>query len=536
MKKISKLFLSLILVALCVCSLIPFSGCGAKTFGEGYVKGKIGDFSVYENTSAYRKVKTAEELLTAIKDAKYHYTNVWDEETKTYTQQPAEGYTQENFEGKVHVIEIENDIELGYFNLSAEAKASGIVKDYADKMSNLRDWLYFSDEITQNGVSQILVENISNLMVYSKNGAKLLHCGVKLTSDTNVVFRNLSFDGLWQWEDAPVNSSGKIGDYDWFGWAYFKIAFCGYVWIDNCTFGKSYDGQIDYSNPVYDANAGTAFRAPYGADGNNGLHVSRCKFNAGSDDKDGYIYKMMQQIESDYAAGGTNCLYYKALRDGGATFEDILYGIAIPQKKGFLCGDDGTFSGSYDNADDYNFNLKLQVSFSECTFTNLEDRLPKVRGGNAVMYNCVIDSSQYYVYRNKLKALNAAGLVNAVNSDSKNGWKCGLVSQGIVCGNGGSVWAENCIFRGIDALLKNNDGKNVPPYVDGGYNLVNCSYQRAATDAVYVGSSSDIGNGFTNATITTLKEENFSWHTKDGKQPFEISAIPLNELEEQLKK
>ena len=117
-----------------------FAGCGdwQNPVDEGYVKGKIGDFSVYEGTSAYRKVETAEELLTAIKDAKYHYTNVWDEETKTYTQQPAEGYTQDNFEGTVHVIEIANDIDLGYFNLSDEAKASGVVKDYADKMSNLR--------------------------------------------------------------------------------------------------------------------------------------------------------------------------------------------------------------------------------------------------------------------------------------------------------------------------------------------------------------------------------------------------------------
>ena len=59
----------------------------------------------------------------------------------------------------------------------------------------------------------------------------------------------------------------QIGDYDWYGWAYFKIAFCGYIWIDHCTFGKSYDGQIDVSNPEYTANAGVAFRAPYGADG-----------------------------------------------------------------------------------------------------------------------------------------------------------------------------------------------------------------------------------------------------------------------------
>ncbi len=233
----------------------------------------------------------------------------------------------------------------------------------------------------------------------------------------------------------------------------------------------------------------------------------------------------MQKIEQGYKEGKEENLYYKALRDGGATFEDILYGIAIPQKKGFLCGDAATFSGSYDNADDYNFNLKLRVSFANCTFKNLEDRLPKVRGGNAYMYNCVVDSLQYYAYRNKLKTLSAASLVGAVNSS----WKCGLVSQGIVCGDGASVKAENCIYRGIETLLKNNDTKNSAPYNKGGYTLVNCSYQKGENSEPFVGSSPD--SKFTNATPTILSTENFEWHTEDKKQPFEISAIALKDIQ-----
>ena len=496
---------------------------------DGYVKGKISDFSVYENTSAYRKVKTAEEFITAIKDAKYHYKNVWDEETEAYTQEPADGYTQENFEGTVHVIEIENDLNLGYFKLSDAVKSSGLVDNFASKYNNLSAYLYSSDMFLENGISQIKVENTSNLLIYSKNGAKLTHCGFKLTSDNNVIFRNLEFDEMWQWEDGN-KTAGNIGDYDWFGWAYFKIAFCGYVWIDHCTFGKSYDGQIDYSNPDYTANAGVAFRAPYGADGNNGLHISWCNFNAGSDDEDGYIYKMMQKIEEDYQAHKDTAdadyvsqhAYYDALRDRGASFEDILYGVAIPQKKGFLCGDSGN------NKEDYEYNLKLQISFANCKFLNLEDRLPKLRGGNAYMYNCVVDSSQYYSYRTKLKSY-AASAVSSVNSS----WKCALVSQGIICGNGGSFKAENCIYRGIETLLKNNDS-NSSPKVDGGYQLVNCSYQVGENSSVYVGSSSDAGNSFTNSSSSILKTEYFSWHTENEEQPFTILATELDKLEESL--
>ena len=488
--------------------------------GDGYVKGRISDFSEYENTEAYRIVTTAEELVSAISDAKYHYTNVWDDETQTYTQVPADGYTEENFKGKVRVIEIANDLNLGYEKLSKTVKDSGVVEDFSRRTMSKHVNDYNSDMVKENGISQIKVENTSNLLIYSKTGVKLTHCGFKLTSDTNVVFRNIEFDEIWQWEDSPLNTTSSVGDYDFHGWAYFKIAFCGYIWIDHCTFGKSYDGQIDVSNPEYSANAGVAFRAPYGADGSSAVHISWCSFNAGSDDEDGYLYKMMSEIEEAYQQGENNALYYKALRDGGATFEEILYGLAIPQKKGFLCGDSG---------DDYAYNLKLQISFANCTFKNIEDRLPKLRGGNAYMYNCVIDNSQYYGYRTALRGKNAAGLVSAVKSN----WKCALVSQGIVCGNGGSVQAENCIFRGIEYLLKNNDS-NSADKVSGGYRLINCSYQKGANDTVYVGSSADADNGFTNDTPSKLLTENFSWHTADGEQPFTPSVTELDGLEEYL--
>ena len=218
---------------------------------DGYVKGKIGDFSAYENTDAYRKVKTAEELFKAVSDAKIHYKNVWDDASGTYTQVPADGYTEDNFKGTVRVIEIENDLNLGFDKLGG-VNTYGVVEDFSRKQKpTIVSKFTMSDVYTENGISQIKVENTSDLLIYSKNGAKLTHCGFKVTSCNNVAFRNLEFDEIWQWEDASDASTNAVGDYDAFGWAYFKVAFCGYVWIDHCTFGKSYDGQIDYSNPDY---------------------------------------------------------------------------------------------------------------------------------------------------------------------------------------------------------------------------------------------------------------------------------------------
>lgn len=488
---------------------------------DGYVKDKISDFSQYVGTPAYRTVTTADELIQAIMDARWQYTNTWNSETSKVDQTLTA-------EGSVHVIEIANDLDLGFNHISAnyraetEDKSHSYVESFCRGKSGNVSKFQMSEMYTEHGISKIKIENTNDLLIYSKNGAKLTHAGFSVLSCDNVVFRNLEMDEMWQWEDSASSSAGKVGDYDAFGWAYFKVSHCGYVWIDHCTFGKSYDGQIDYSNPVYDTK-GTAFRAPYGADGSNGLHISWCKFNAGSDDEDGYLYKMMAKIEEEYQNGGKNYLYYNVLRKH-YTFDQILYGVAIPQKKGFLCGDSGN------GHSDYDMNLKLQISFSNCYFKNLEDRLPKLRGGNAVMYNCVVDSLQYITYRNQLSS--AASYVTSVNSS----WKCALVSQGIVCGNSGSFYGENCIFRGINTLLKNNDsGGSSNLYADdgktvigttsrpaaGGYKLVDCTYQRDGNSAP-TSVFSDASN---------LMAANFKWNTGDGNAPFDIKACGLSSLE-----
>lgn len=498
----------------------------AEVSKAGYVKDYIGDFSKYIGTSYYRKVSTPEEFLKAISDAKVKYGTVWDSTNNKCDQYIIDGYNETNYTQKVHVIEIENDLNLGYYQLSDTAKATGIASDFASKVNSLGD-IYKSEMFLENGISQIKIENISNLLIYSKNGAKIMHAGFKLNSTNNIVIRNLDFDGLWQWEDASSTNVGAIGDYDKFGWAYFKISFSGYVWIDHCSFGKSYDGQIDYANPVYNV-AKTCFRAPYKANGGNGLHISWCEFNGGSDDEDGYLYKMMYSIEQNYLNGGNDCVYYNTLRNAGATFEEILYGLAIPQKKGFLLGDNSD--------DDKLYNPKMNVSFANCIFTNIEDRLPKLRAGDCFMYNCIFDNSVYYEYREILQNLeytpegsssvlkSAKNIIAALKTDAgKNaGWKCALVSQGIVPSQGASVNSENCIFKGIEYFIKNNDSGY------GSYKFKNCSYQLGKDDTVYqINSNDDILSDWCSGS---LKTDIFEWNTPDKEAPFTVNEIDLDNL------
>ncbi len=443
----------------------------------------------------------------------------------------------------VHVIEITNDIDLGYYKLSAAAKASSIVSSFSSKydtaIANGTAGFYVSSMLKEYGVSQINISRSTNLLIYSKNGAKLTHGGFKVTSCDRVVFRNLEMDELWQWEDsASTTPNFTVGDMDVFGWAYFKISFCGYIWIDHCTFGKAYDGIIDVSNPYF-YSYGTASSAPYGKpaeydeEDSSGVHISNCKFQSGSDSEDGYLYKMMAEIEEDYQKSLTDtdyavkCLYYKKLRDVyKLTFEEILYGIAIPHKKAFLLGD----SSESKKAATYHYNQHLKVSLANNIIIDIEDRIPNVRGGIAYLYNTVVDNSRYYKYRQILISKGAKN-ISAINSK----YKLALVSQGILGGYGASIYAENCIFIGIESLVKNNNKEYddiTTSQMAAGFNLVNCVWYNDAesTDYTRIINTIDNPNQITTSGDYPITVASFSWHNESGQKPFNPALYETSNL------
>ncbi|MBQ7641530.1 MAG: hypothetical protein IJS83_03595 [Acholeplasmatales bacterium] len=549
----------------------------ANFYQNGFVKDKIIDFSTYQNSPAYVQVSTADELIAAINNAKSEYETNWTYDTLTQEQQNKvtdyeglmekraqygdAGLTSEEKtrritleneimtytgsftqnlikEQSVHVIEITSDLNLGYNKLSSASKA--LVTNWASTNKVFSATSHF----TENGVSQININNSYNLLIYSKNGAKITNAGFKISSCNGVVVRNIEMDEMWQWEDCPnATPQFTVGDMDVFGWAYFKVNFSTNVWIDHCTFGKSYDGQIDVANPYWYNNR-TYSSAPYGVDGRSqksNVHISNCYFKAGSDDKDGYIYKMMEEIEADYQKSKSDSsysckyLYYKTLRDTyDLTFEEILYGVAIPQKKAFLLGD----SGESKKAESYRYNQNLCVSFSDNVIVDIEDRLPNVRGGIAYMANCVIDNSRYFKYRNILMAKGANG-INSVNSK----YKLALVSQGIIGGYGASIEAENCLFIGVNSLVKNNNKEKdniTDAQMEAGYEIVNCKWYNDPESTDYtriintVTDPSQIQTNVDNVSSSPMKVSNFNWHNDTNEKPFDIKLYEIDTLSNSL--
>ena len=553
----------------------------------GVVEDKITDFNQYLNTDAYIQVSTAKEFLEALTLAKYEYTN--DSVTNGVVNQTLVK------EGTIHVIEITNDLDLGYNVLKNLNCDMSLVTDHANfgtyygSAVALNSRMYVYDKIYQSGISQINISNMYNLLIYSKNNSKITHAGFKINSSNNVVFRNLTMDEIWVWEDTPSTTPVKtIGDYDVWGWAYFKIGFSESIWIDNCTFGKSFDGQIDVANTTFNT-ASTYSRAPLCPRYDSGVHISNCDFNAGSDDENGYLVKMMKAIEAEYLlykadntrVNNNTCLYYFSLRDLGASYEDILYGLAIPQKKGFLLGDTGNSAGTkvkttdvrfkenknyykvtgfepsngrekvgntaaqikigdlIENAyyevagqtiniyyeqqtpgPDYFNNQNLRVSFSNCRFIGIEDRLPNCRGGIVYFYNCIVDTTSYVESR-----VNLLQYQNSITQKSSK-YKLALVSQAIITCLGGDVYSDTVIYNNFagNDLIKNNNaifvGDNII-YDRSGYSLQNCWLLEYNKQAKY-GSMSYDGtiNPFGTVNDTNASITNFSFRNENNEIPF----------------
>ncbi len=538
------------------------------------------EYKALEGTNAYVKVSTPAELFAALKSAQYDYTNtltgitvndgyvvrnnvrknatnwtnaitkglyIYDDENDEYIKIPSDEsfentssqylkdtyyedspystvtYTQTlNNAPSIKVIEIANDMDLGYNLISSVSQGLASSWDNKNRLAGKTD-IYADSDMQTAGISKININKYNDLIIYSKNGSKLTHCGFNVSACKDVKFDNIEMDEMWMWEDSNSTSPTQtIGDYDAFGWAYFKIGFSENITITHCTFGKSFDGQIDYSNPFYQS-MGTYSNAPYEGTGNNGLTVSFCDFKAGSDNEDGYLYRMMDKIENEYQVYAANktgysytnksCRYYFTLRDQGLTFDDILYGIAIPQKKAFLWGDSG---------DSYLYNKYLNATLCNCTIKNIEDRLPKVRGGMAYVYNVLVDNTEYLKYVPKLKSVSLG--------NSK--YKLAGVSQGILAGLDASIYLESVEYRGISSYLKNND--SLPssdkryPTVNGGYMIKNSIIGDKQ------GSSTDSTNPFIGLVADTnkLSTEYFSFKINGEKTdltepPFTIDAYDL---------
>ncbi|HKQ75856.1 MAG TPA: pectinesterase family protein [Blastocatellia bacterium] len=200
----------------------------------------------------------------------------------------------------------------------------------------------------------------SNKTLFSDRGATLRHGTLNIDGAQNIILRNLKFRGLWEWDDSTQ------GAYDLQGWDFIALTNgARNVWIDHCDFAKVYDGQIDIVR------------------GSDLVTVSHCRFTGDLGDE---VVKQVNHLESLYQSSPADprISYYASLRNAGQSVQQIITH-EIPQDKTSLVGNDDN-AGATDTG-------RLNVTYHHNAFTVVRQRTPRMRFGNAHVYNIFVDDT-----------------------------------------------------------------------------------------------------------------------------------------------
>ncbi|MBI4908994.1 MAG: hypothetical protein HY820_35565 [Acidobacteria bacterium] len=305
------------------------------------------------------------------------------------------------------VIEIMNDLLLGFNEIDPTARIGPLRSASAPLLH---------PTLLASGVSRIDIQDKDGLTIFSTVGATIRHATFNIKRSSNVIIRNLKFDELWEWDEASK------GDYDKQDWDFITIDInSDNIWIDHCTFTKAYDGVIDIKG------------------GSKNVTISWCLFLGGDGGPGSFVRRQIDALERDGTAP-----MYTFLRASGFSPEDIIE-IARPQKKGHLLG-----ANELDPA-----NADLAVTLHHNYYRNMQDRMPRLRAGNAHVFNIYVDNSEALAAKDRRDAVvSAMSKANASRLTSTYSFKITL--NGAISTEGGAVLVEKSAFVNVMHPLRNN--------------------------------------------------------------------------------
>ena len=353
---------------------------------EGYAAsaGVTGGGNLLEESKNYYKAGSAKEFLDAIKSVKAS--------------------------GRASVIELTADIALG------DKEVEGY-SEYKSFITAHQKYPITHPDLISSGVSMLKLAGMSNLTIYSKNGAKITHTCIDITGSDNIIIRNIKFDELWEWDDE------SNGGYDRNDWDYMTIEKgSSNIWIDHCTFYKAYDGVIDIKTPSAYSN----------------ITISWCEFLPASDGGT-FFDNMMNAMK----ANPDRYAYYKHLLESGMTHEQIR-NYAYGQKKTHLLG----------QSDEDTSAKNITVTFANNYYKDSMDRMPRLRFGTAHVYNCIMDAQNLRNYRQDIE--KTAGSEYAQK----------IVSNGASSNCGAHMLLENCYMSGMTNALISGNGSSAAGYIN----------------------------------------------------------------------
>jgi pectate lyase len=399
----------------------------------GFAQGTTGAGVIAESDPDYHRVTDADGLATALK-------------SKT-----------------VKVIEIMNDLNLGWNEISAAAQAIGPLREDAAPLLH--------PVLLTTGVSIVDVQAHTGLTIFSATGATIRHAHLNIKRCSNVIVRNLKFDELWEWDESSK------GDYDKQGWDFITVdmATAG-LWIDHCEFTKAYDGVVDIKG------------------GSSGVTISWCAFK-GDDGAPGSFVR--RQIDALELNPGVNPMY-SFLRSNGFSVDDIV-SIVRSQKKGHLVGalemDDG--------------NANLTVTLHHNLYEGMQDRMPRLRSGNAHAYNIYVNNTDARAARARRDAVVAAmppASVAKLQGDAPT-YKFTVTLNGAISTEGGAVLVDASNMADVLSPMRNNQVDAAMPAFTGKIRALDTIY--TSNGITFRGGSEDTGSPLSPVPAPAVA---FSWN------------------------
>lgn len=375
--------------------------------------------------------------------------------------------------GSVKVIEIMNDLSLGWNEVGAAVQAVGPFR------ANTAPLLH--PVLLTVGESLIDIKPRSGLTIFSANGATIKHCNFNIKSCSNVIIRNLKFDENWEWDESTK------GQYDRNDWDFITLGNGGAasnIWIDHCTFTKSYDGLVD-------TKAGCS-----------AINLSWCKYTGddGATNRHSWVWQQIDSLESNR----TSYAFYNFLRTRGFTTTNI---VTIIQ------GHDKTHLAGQNDLDPNN--ATITMTFHHLWLNSVWDRcVPRLRAGNVHDYDLYVDDTSVLAAK-QLRNAVAATMSTADQNTLNNTYSFNPPINGAISTEGGALQVEKSVYINCLWPLRNNQTDPSNPQYTGKIRALDTIYQFGST--VIRGNSTDPGNPMGPVQAPVIP---FSWNLTGNQLPY----------------
>ncbi len=354
----------------------------------------------------------------------------------------------------VKVIEIMNDLNLGYNEIEASAKTNS--EPFRPGETPL-----LHPVLLVTGESDVDIQKKNGLTIFSANASTIRHCKFNIKNCSNVIVRNLRFDQLWEWDEATK------GQYDRNDWDFMTLGDGGAVsniWVDHCTFTKAYDGIID-------TKAGCS-----------AITISWCDYigDDGATNTNSWVWQQINALESNKSSYAM----YNFLRTRGYSTTNI---VTIMQAH-----DKTHLAGQNDLDPD---NATISMTFHHLHLGVWDRCVPRLRAGNVHDYNLYVDDTLVLAAK-RLRDAVAATMSTADQNTLNNTYSFDPPVNGTISTESGAILVQNSVY--IDCLwpLRNNQTDPSDPEYTGKIMALNSIYHFDNAD----GSTTDYQGDSTNAT------------------------------------